>query len=470
MAEILIIDDEFEMLKICKELLQSFGHKPVALSDPVKALSLIEEYDFDLILCDLFMPEVDGVQILKKVQQERPATPFIIFTAYGTVDRAVDSMKAGAFDFIEKPFDANHLNAIIEKGLKQRKLILERDQLKRQLDTHYSFDNIIGRSQPILKVFDLIKSVAETDANVIITGESGTGKELVAQSIHSRSKRKTNAFIPVNCGALPENIFESELFGYEKGAFTGANRRKHGLLELANDGTFFLDEVCELTESFQVKLLRVLQDHKVRRLGGEELKDLNVRFIAATNRDVEVAVKEGRLREDFYFRLNVIGIHVPALRERREDIALLTKHFLRVYLKTSPQKITGFTDSALSYLEHYSWPGNVRELQNVVERSVTIARHEQITPDELPVHLRTQSKQTGGLFENQTLVQAKQQAIENTEVKYLLAQLRKHMGNVTEISRESGMTRRNLHHLLKKYSLDANAWRIKKETKKPPNL
>lgn len=458
MAEILIVDDERDMLRTCAQLVQALGHKPVTALNGIQAIELLESREFDLILCDLFMPEIDGLGVLERAKEILPNTPFILLTAYGTIDRAVSAMKAGAFDFLEKPFEVEYFQLALEKGLRQRQLFCERDDLRRKLNEKYSFDNIIGRSVQMQRLFDLVSSVALTNANVIITGESGTGKELVAQSIHRRSKRGDRAFIPVNCGALPESIFESELFGYEKGAFTNAVRRKSGLLEMADGGTFFLDEVCELTESLQVKLLRVLQEGQVRRLGGNTFIPVDVRFIAATNRDVEKAVEEKRLREDFYYRLNVVRIHIPPLRERRDDIAALAEHFLNKYGKASPQKITGFHPEALKRLESYDWPGNVRELENTVERAVTLAKGEEIGVQDLPDHFRD-IQSANFSYTNLTLVAAKQQAIDSVELNYLLNLLEKHRGNVTQIAEEAGMTRRNLHRLLLRHGLDAKAWR-----------
>ncbi|MFQ5864056.1 MAG: sigma-54-dependent transcriptional regulator [bacterium] len=458
MADILVVDDEKDMLSGCAKILQALGHRPATAASGVQAIHLMETHDFDLMLCDLFMPDVDGMQVLERVQDLSPNTPVIMFTAYGTIDRAVDAMKAGAFDFLEKPFEVEHLKIAIDKGLRQRDLFCERHELLRQLEEKYSFDNIIGRSPQMQRVFELINTVASTEANVIITGESGTGKELVARSIHARSKRRTKAFMPVNCGAFPENLFESELFGYEKGAFTGAMRRKPGLFELSNGGTFFLDEVCELSEALQVKLLRVLQDRKVRRLGGDEFIDVDVRFIAATNRDVETAVKQGTLREDFYYRLNVVRIHIPALREHRDDIRPLAEHFLRRYLKSSSKKVSGFSEDVLRCFEKYNWPGNVRELENAVERALTLSKGEIITLADLPPQLQMLKVPEASLT-NLTLVEAKQQMIEELEREYLLALLQKHHGNVTKIALDAGMTRRNLHRLLNRYGFKAETWR-----------
>lgn len=458
MAEILVIDDEKEMLGACANILQAFGHETVLKSGAEQAIESMRVQNFDLILCDLFMPEIDGMQVLARAQQFAPQTPVIMFTAYGTIERAVAAMKAGAFDFIEKPFEAEELQIVLEKGLRQRRLFQEKADLQQQLDSKYKLDNLIGCSAKMQRVFDMIRTVARSDANVIITGESGTGKELVARSIHALSSRHTKPFMPVNCGALPENLFESELFGYEKGAFTGAARRKPGLLEMANGGAFFLDEVCELTEALQVKLLRVLQDRQVRRLGGDKLVEVDVHYIAATNRDVEALVKSGRLREDFYYRLNVMRLDIPPLRKRRSDIRPLAEHFLQRYLKSSPKKVAGFNNEVFNCLEKYDWPGNVRELENTVERALALTKGETITVADLPDHLQALDSPAVPLSEV-SLVEAKKRMIEDLEKKYLLTLLRQHRGNVTKIAVAAGMTRRNLHRLLKQYGLKAEAWR-----------
>ncbi len=458
MAEILVVDDEKDMLRACGSILSTLGHQPVVVSGGAQALEILASQEFDLVLCDLFMPEVDGMEVLRKMNDVAPRTPIVLFTAFGTVDRAVAAMKAGAFDFLEKPFTAQSLQLLLEKGLRQRRLVCERDNLRSQLADKFSFDNIIGRSHAMVKIFEMIERVAATEANVIVTGESGAGKELVAQSIHARSARECNAFIPVNCGALPENIFESELFGYERGAFTGAIRRKPGLLECAHGGTFFLDEVCELSEALQVKLLRVLQDRKVRRLGGDVLRDLDVRFIAATNREVEEAVRKGALREDFYYRLNVIRIHIPPLRERPDDIAPLAEHFLKHYSKSSPREKLSMSDETLRCLEDYAWPGNVRELRNAIERAVTLAKSDQITPSELPSQMPLPKHEVTHSV-NIGLTEAKRRAVDKAELDYLVSSLRHYKGNVTRIAEDACMTRRNLHRLLRKHGLEADAWR-----------
>ena len=457
-ARILVVDDEPDMLSACSSILKSLGYQPFPVQSGDLAIQLLQEEEYDLVLCDLLMPDTDGLQVLQEVQKKLPHIPVIIFTAYGTIDRAVSVMKEGAFDFIEKPFEAEHLKVILEKGLHQRNLIRERDNLLNQLEEKYSFDNIVGNSPAILKVFNMVESVTHSEANILISGESGTGKELIARSIHTRSKRKMKPFVPVNCSAFPENLFEAELFGYEKGAFTGATKSKIGLLEYAHTGTVFLDEVCELPTPLQTKLLRVLQDQQLRHIGGNELIQINVRLLSATNRDLQNALREGQIREDFYYRLNVINIHLPPLRERKEDIRLLAEYFLQNILKSSPKEIDGFTDEVMIQFEKYNWPGNVRELENVVERAVILAKGKKISLAELPSELQTNSSNKDS-FAGFSLAEAKQNAIDNIEKKYLIFLLRKHNGHVTKIAGEAGMTRRNIHRLLNRHNIDPGAWR-----------
>ena len=320
------------------------------------------------------------------------------------------------------------------------------------------FDNIIGKSEPIRKVFEMIESVADSDANVLITGESGTGKELIARSIHARSRRKVKPFVPVNCGAFPENLFEAELFGYERGAFTGASHRKIGLLEYANGGSFFLDEVCELPVNLQIKLLRTLQDQQLRRLGGNELIQADLRLISATNQDLNKALERETMRKDFYYRLNVINIQVPSLKERKDDIRLLAEHFLVKTVKSSPKNIKGFDEAVLDLFEAYDWPGNVREMENVVERAVALVKGEKITLNELPPQFAS-GRKAAGSFPKSSLSDVRNKAVEEVEKKYFLFLLTKHNGNITHISEEAGMTRRHIHRILKKYDLDPQLYR-----------
>ncbi len=456
--KILIIDDEPDMLRGCSKILAALGNNPFPVPDGNQAIKLLRDEEFDLVFCDLLMPDFDGMQVLDAVQKVAPNTPVIIFSAYGTIDRAVTAMKAGAFDFIEKPFETDNLKILVEKGLRQRNLYKERVSLLKQLEDKFRFDNIIGNSESIRKVFEMIESVADSDANVLITGESGTGKELIARSIHAHSGRKLKPFVPVNCGAFPENLFEAELFGYEKGAFTGATHRKIGLLEYANGGSFFMDEVCELPVNLQIKLLRTLQDQQLRRLGGNELLQADLRLISATNQDINKALEKETMRKDFYYRLNVINIQVPSLRERKGDIRLLAEHFLIKTVKSSPKNIKGFDDSVLDLFETYDWPGNVREMENIVERAVALVKGEKITLNELPPQL-TSNRRTVSQFPKSSLSEVRNKAVEEVEKKYFLFLLTKHKGNITRISEEAGMTRRHIHRILKKYNLDPQVYR-----------
>ena len=457
-SKILIIDDEPDMLSACAKIISVLGNDPVPVADVKKAMKFLEEEEFDLIFCDLLMPEHDGMEVLEICQKLAPNTPVIIFSAFGTIDRAVAAMKAGAFDFIEKPFDASNLKILIEKGLRQRNLLRERVNLLKQLEDKYNFDNIIGKSLVMRNVFDMIENVSKSDANILITGESGTGKELIARSIHARSRRKTKAFVPVNCGAFPENLFEAELFGYERGAFTGAVHRKIGLIEFADGGTFFLDEVCELPANLQIKLLRTLQDQKLRRVGGNDLIQVDIRLISATNQNIEQVLQEETLRKDFYYRLNVINIHVPPLRERKEDIQLLAEHFLDKCLGSSIKKINGFTNEVIHALENYSWPGNVRELENNIERAVTLAKDNKITLADLSPNVLSNQK-APTFYDGTSLIDLKHKAIEEIEKKYLLVLMEKYKGNITRVAEEAGLTRRHIHRMINIYKIDPDIWR-----------
>ena len=457
-TKILVLDDEEDMLRGFGKLLEAQGHKAYLVSNAAAATKVLEEEEIDIVFTDLLMPDIDGLQVLELVQKFNPLIPVIIFSAYGTVDRAVIAMKAGAFDFIEKPFDAERVTLVIQKAMNHLNLYRERNNLLDQLEEKFKFDNIIGISPEIRKIFEMVENVAKSEANILITGESGTGKELVARSIHAHSERKTSPFVPVNCGAFPENLFEAEIFGYEKGAFTGANKRKIGLLEYANGGTFFMDEVCELPMPLQTKLLRAIQDKQIRRIGGNELIQVDVRIISATNENIEKALSQQKLREDLYYRLNVINIHLPPLRERKGDIRLLAEVFLKKFAEKMHKDITGFAVDVLDYFENYKWQGNVRELENVVERAVTLSKGKKITIAELPAYLFTETAAAIS-FDKVNFTDAKQIAVEEVEKKYLLHLLQKHNGNITKMAEDAGMTRRNIHRMLNNHNINTNDWR-----------
>jgi DNA-binding NtrC family response regulator len=458
MIKVLVIDDEKEMLDGVRKLLTLVGFDCMTSQSGEQAIKLLTDFQFDVVLSDLFMPDIDGNQIIEKSKQIQPGVPIIIFTAFGTVERAVEAMKNGAYDFIEKPFNSDHLIMKINRAVEFKNLKSEKANLISQLKEKYSFQNIIGKSQSMKNIFSMIEQVAPVDANVLITGESGTGKELIARAIHALSKRNSKPFVSVNCGALPEHLFEAELFGYEKGAFTGAYNRKIGYLEFADTGTFFMDEVMEMPPRTQIKLLRVLQERQLTRIGGNKLIDFNVRIISATNKNVNKAIDNGEIREDFYFRLNVVQINIPPLRERKIDIPLLAYHFLEVANKSNTKNINDIDDEVLQLFEKYPWPGNARELENVIQSSILFSRGNKINIMSLPKYLINYSFQSD--FEKYSLADAKQIAVEKVERDYLLHLLKKHSGNITKVAEESGMTRRNIHRIINKHSLNPDDWRL----------
>ncbi len=385
MAErILVVDDDPQARDVLVYALRRHAYDVTETGDPAAALTACRETPFDILFTDLKMPAMDGVTLFHEAKTVLPALMGIVVTAHGTIDSAVRAMKEGIFDYITKPFLVDEIVACLHRALAFRRLAVENTSLRRQLQTRYQFDRFLGHSEPIQRVFSLIGRVAETDSTVLILGESGTGKELVARTIHFNGPRAEKPLVPVNCGALPETLLESELFGHERGAFTGATSTRIGRFELAHGGTLFLDEIGEMSPSLQVKLLRVLQQRSFERVGGIKTIHVDVRVIAATNRNLDEAVRDGRFREDLYYRLNVIPIVVPALRERSDDIPLLANHFLSVFNEQKHKYVQGVSDEAMRLLCTYSWPGNVRELENLIERLVILKGEGTITPDDLP--------------------------------------------------------------------------------------
>ncbi len=388
MAKILIVDDDKSILELLSELLSENGHNIKTAEDGQTALRLIEDEFFEIMITDLVMPGMDGIELMEKVLKISPYTKCIILTGYGTIKSSVEAIKKGAFDYITKPVSVSELLVTIENALKMNDLEKENRYLRSELRRIGGFENIVGTSRAMQKVFEVIKKVSDTDCTVLITGSSGTGKELVARAIHSRSNRNDKPFVVINCGAIPEELLESELFGHEKGAFTGAHKRRIGRFEMADGGTIFLDEISEMSPSLQVKLLRVLQEREFERVGGIKPIKVDVRIIAATNRDLKVAIKEGKFREDLYYRLNVIPIHLPDLRDRKSDIPLLIDHFLRKYSKESNGNIKGITKKALSIFMRYNWPGNIRELKNIIKRIIVLSDGDIIDVDDIPEYMK----------------------------------------------------------------------------------
>jgi len=384
---VLVVDDTPEVRLSMAELLKEEGFSVDTASDGQEAIELLRTRFFDVILTDLLMPRKDGMEVLKFVIENSPESICIIVTGYGTIKNAVEAIKLGAYDYLTKPVKTEEVLVVIERALEVRNLRRENQVLKKQLRTQYGFDRIVGKSDAMQKVFDLIEKVADTESTVLITGESGTGKELIAHAIHYSSERRDQPFVPINCSAIPEELLESELFGHEKGAFTHAIRTRIGRFELANHGTIFLDEIGEMSPALQVKLLRVLQERKFERVGGIKTIEVDIRVVAATNVDLEEAVKQGRFREDLFYRLNVIPIHIPPLRERRSDIPLLIQHFLEKFQQKKKVPVEAIEPDALECLCSYDWPGNVRELENMIERLIILASGPKITIKDLPEHI-----------------------------------------------------------------------------------
>lgn len=449
--KIVILDDEESILKTMEYQLSRKGHTVTTFQHPSKALEFIKkEEDLDLVITDLILPEKDGLQVLKEVKQINPFIEVIMITGQGTIESAVEAMKQGAYDYITKPFGEGEIPLIVEKVFQMKNLVEENLQLKQELWEKFDFKNIVGMSKKMQEVFQLIAKVSQTDSNVLILGESGTGKELVARAIHYHSLRKDGPFVAVECAAIPSNLLESELFGYEKGAFTGAFKDKEGKFELADGGTLFLDEIGEMPPEMQAKLLRALQEKEITRLGGKKTVPLNIRIIAATNRDLEQKVKSKEFREDLYYRLNVVSIKLPALRERKEDLPLLIKHFLQKFNR--PQ--TQIEPEAYKLLTDYSWPGNVRELENTIESALVLKNDNIITKEELPETLSRQEKMLGKVIVN--LPQDKI-SLEEIEKDLILAALEKHDWNQTRAAAYLGITRPTLLYRMEKYGIKSQS-------------
>jgi two-component system NtrC family response regulator len=380
MDEVLVIDDEQKMHRVLQISLEGIGCRVTTASSGLEGVEAARTHLPSLVITDMKMPGMSGTEVLAEIKELDDQIPVIIMTAYGTVQTAVEAMKAGAYDYILKPFDISEMEVIVQKALQYRRLSREIEQLRSELQSKYRFDNIIGKSSGMQRIFDLITQVAPTKSTIMIRGESGTGKDLIAGAIHCHSTRAQAPFIKLNCGAIPGTLLESELFGYEKGAFTGAERQKPGRFELANGGTLFLDEIGDMDSTLQVKLLRVLQNGELEHLGGTRTIQVDVRVIAATNTNLEQRIREGRFREDLYYRINVVPIEIPPLRERREDIPLLVHFFMDKYTEEMNQPKKTISPEAMDQLIHYDWPGNIRELQNMIERAVVLSRSDSLTP------------------------------------------------------------------------------------------
>ena len=452
-TKILIVDDDPGHLVSIKTVIRSWGYEVKTADDGSTAVEMVTSNPTDLILMDVRMTKMSGIEALKQIKAYNPSIPVIIMTAYSSVGSAVEAIKAGAYDYLIKPLDFEVLKLTIERASEHAGLKEENRALKKHLQTDYDMTNIIGRSQPMKKLLEMMSMVAPSEATVLITGESGTGKELIARSLHFNSPRKDKPLVVVNCAAITETLLESELFGHEKGSFTGADKRREGRFMQADRGTIFLDEIAETSSTMQAKLLRVLQEKEVQRVGGEETLKVDVRIIAATNRDLEKEVAKENFREDLFYRLNVMPLNVPPLKERREDIPLLAQHFLDKFAEKNRKTIKGFVPVAMDMLLNYDWPGNVRELENAVERAVILATSEHITEAQLPLNIMEHY----GDFERPPAdtpqILDGTHSLEDIEKEAILAALAASNGNKAEASRRLGVTRKTLHNKLKSYGL-----------------
>lgn len=450
MDRILIVDDEEIMRESLTDWLKEDGYEVLAVEDGFKALEAVQKEPFSVILVDLKMPKMDGLEVLREVKRLGFDIPVIIITAYATVDTAVAAMKEGAYDYIIKPFNSEELGLTIKKIIERQHLLKENILLRKELSKRYQFGDIIGKSPKMQAVFELIRTVSPTKSTILIQGESGTGKEMVARAIHEASLRKDGPFIALACGALPETLLEAELFGHEKGAFTGANFQKKGKIELADNGTLFLDDIADISLKTQVDLLRVLQEREFRRLGGTETIKVDVRIIAATNKDLLKLVEQGKFRDDLYYRLNVITITVPPLRERKEDIPLLVNHFLEKYNIETNKKIEKISERALNILMEYHWPGNVRELENTIEHAVVVTEDNIILPESLPDFLK---RQVASKSDTESKAGLTGKSLAEMEKQHIIQVLKENHGNISRAAEVLGINRVTLYRKMKEYDI-----------------
>lgn len=440
--KILIVDDELSVRASLNEWFLEDGFKVETAENAEDALHKMHAGPFDLILLDIKMPGMDGITLQKKIKEIDPKVVIIIMTAYASVETAVEALKLGAFDYVTKPFDPDDLSRLIRNALKQKELTDENVQLKEKITELAGVTEMVGQSEGMKRVLELVDTVAETDSTVLIRGESGTGKELIARAIHSRSKRRYFPIVAVNCGAIPETLLESELFGHEKGAFTGAQYRRKGKIELANGGTLFLDEIGDISAKMQVDLLRVIESKRFSRIGGGEEIQVDFRLICATNKNLEKLVEEGVFREDLYYRINVFTIFIPPLRERKSDILPLAEYFIQKYARTMGKPVKKISSAAQEILLAYPWPGNVRELENAIERAMVVGKHSEIMREDLPLHLNGQ--------ESKNLDLLKLEDLEKQHIEKILTDTK---GNISRAANLLGIDRVTLYNKIKKYGI-----------------
>ncbi len=458
---ILVVDDEMIICESCQRILEEEGYEVESALSGAEAFRKMKENPFDIVITDLKMPGIDGMEVLRTFRKEYPDSIIIMITGFSTVETAVEAMKLGAFDYIPKPFTPDEVSVIVKKAIERRDLLLENIYLRQELQEKYGFHNIVGKSKKMQDIYRIIVKVAPTDSTVLINGQSGTGKELIARAIHFNSPRRDKQFVPVDCAVLSENLLESELFGHVKGSFTGAITTKPGLFEVADGGTVFLDEVGNISLSIQAKLLRVLQEREFTPVGGTKAKKIDIRLIAATNRDLEKMIKEETFREDLYYRLNFVPIYLPSLKERQEDIPLLATHFLKKYVEEMGKTVKGFTTETMEKLMRYPWPGNVRELENVIGRTVVMVDEEMVRPNHILLYSQEEKAEleTSIPMTSEELKEIKKQmrekAVEEIEKTFVLNALERHNWNVTRAAEEVGMLRPNFQALMRKYNLRA---------------
>ena len=455
-GRILVIDDETAMLEACQETLSHHGYQVSVCDSADGGVEAVRRESFDVVLVDLRMPGKDGLEVLRELEGIDGSLFKIMVTGFPTISTAVEAVKEGAFDYLPKPFSPDQLLITVERALSQRRLAEENSMLRRTLKARPEFEGIVARSPAMERVMDLVERLAESDSSVVILGETGTGKELIARSLHANSPRSSAHFVPIDCGALPGQLLESELFGHERGAFTGAFTRKTGLLESAQGGTVFLDEIAALDIDLQAKLLRVLQERKLRRLGGQEVIDIDFRLISATNEDLEKAVGDGRFRRDLYYRIDVVTITLPPLRERAGDVTLLADHFARVLGQRLTKEVAGISKEAFELMERYPWPGNVRELQNAIEYAYNLTDSGTIDADALPARIREATTLAAdGVTNDGTMTEARGRF----ERRFLADVLRRCSGNVSHAAIEAGLHRTTFQRLMRKHGVQSSDYR-----------
>ena len=442
-TKILVVDDESIVRESLHDWLDSVGYKVVTAESGEEALRIIKQKKIKIMLADLIMPGMNGIELMKKAREIVPSISTVIITAHGTIQTAITAIREGAYDYVEKPFCPEKVELLIKNLVEHQNLIEENISLRRKIEDRFHFEGIIAKSPKMLKIFELIKTIAPTTATVLIIGETGTGKEVIARAIHHQSQRRNKPFIATSCAALPESLLESELFGHEKGSFTGAVERKKGKFEAGDRGTLFLDEIGEINANTQVHLLRALEEKKIARVGGNEEIKVDVRVISATNRNLRTMVKQGKYREDLYYRLNVVTIDLPLLKDRREDILPLAEHFLKKYTEENNKSIKKFSPEVVKFMLNYLWPGNVRELENMIERGVILSKKKSINLDELPQDII-----------HPTPVEGK--TVEAVERNHIINVLEETKGNISQAAKILGIRRMTLYNKLKKYNYIVN--------------